>query len=97
MQLDFSQFHPLDHFPGSWYCRSLPGGTRNHLVMDWQYRRKNQLRAHTLCKFGWHTWQEVWARRDDDAEQVAEDRMWRPWKHRAPDFEACGACGKDRE
>jgi hypothetical protein len=88
LQLDFSQFHPLDHFPGTRRCRSLPGGTLNHLVMDWQYRRQDQLRALTLCKIGRHGYGGVWQVRDD------EDR--KNWRDREPDFEVCQSCGKDK-
>jgi len=29
--LDFSEFHPIDHLPATARCRSLPGGTRRHI------------------------------------------------------------------
>ncbi|HEX4395453.1 MAG TPA: hypothetical protein VH084_28565 [Mycobacterium sp.] len=87
MQLDFSQFHPLDHWPGSAYCRGLYGGTRNHLSMTWSYRRKDQLLAATLCKIGRHRWRNVWEGRPGER---------RPWKDRPADFEACRSCGQRR-
>lgn len=65
--LDFSQYHGLDHWPGTRHCRSLPGGTRNHLRMTWDYRRRDQLLRplHTavLCRIGRHD-DEIWYRRD---------------------------------
>lgn len=76
MKLDFSQFHPLDHWPGSPYCRSLYGGVRNHLSMTWRYRRREQALwpFHRLlrCPFGRHDWQ-VWYRHVD-----AQRRSVRP-------------------
>lgn len=60
MELDFSEFHPLDHWPGGAYCRSLPGGTRNHLALTWRFRRKQQLIQpfHRVfrCWWGKHQW-----------------------------------------
>ena len=90
MELDFSQFHPLDHWPGTRDCRSLYGGTRNHLKMTWDYRRKPELMAYTFCLVGWHRWRGVWRRRE--GEQLSKGA----WKHRLPDFEACGNCARRR-
>lgn len=88
MQLDFSQFHPLDHFPGTRRCRSLPGGTRNHLALDWQYRRMHALRAVTLCKVGRHSWVGGWV--------CSEDIDLRDRRKRPPDFVTCRSCGRDQ-
>lgn len=78
MQLDFSQFHPLDHWPGSAYCRSLPGGTRNHLKMTWSYRRRPMLASWTLCRIGRH--RIITARRRDS---VADEWV---------SFQTCNNC-----
>lgn len=61
-ELDFSQFHPLDHWPGSARCRSLYGGWRNHLRMAWDYKWSGDLRSHTLCRIGRHRWGRTWTR-----------------------------------
>lgn len=36
MNLDFSEFHPLDH--NLWECRDYPGGWRRHLQYRWDYQ-----------------------------------------------------------
>lgn len=63
MKLDFSQFHPLDHWPGTKRCRSFYGGTRKHLSMTWEYRRRDQvlhpLYSVLLCPLGIHA-EQVW-------------------------------------
>jgi len=41
--LDFSQFHALDHWPFTAYCRDQYGGGRHHLHLAWEYRRRDQL------------------------------------------------------
>jgi hypothetical protein len=90
MEFDFSQFHPLDHWPGTRDCRSFYGGTRNHLKMTWSYRRKPELRSYTVCLIGLHRWRGVWSVREEERGQ------WKAWKNRPADFEACGDCGKSR-
>lgn len=37
-KLDFSEFHPLDHFAGDRRCRSLPGGFLRHVRLWWDYQ-----------------------------------------------------------
>jgi hypothetical protein len=58
--VDHSVFHPLDHWP--WRCGSLPGGWRRHLRYTWEYRRRSQLRAATLCRLGFHENVQWWQR-----------------------------------
>lgn len=57
-EIDFSGFHPLDHWPGTRQCSSLPGGTWNHLKLTWTFRRHDQLlkpfRRMLGCPFGRH-------------------------------------------
>jgi hypothetical protein len=64
-ELDFSIWHPLDHWPGTKRCREFYGGTRNHLKIAWEYRRRDQLigyvRRPLLCPLGRHRWR-VWRR-----------------------------------
>lgn len=63
MKLDFSQFHPLDHWPASKRCMSLPGGPKNHMSLAWQYKWRDKLVEPWArifrCSFGKHkfiTW-----------------------------------------
>lgn len=69
MRLDFSQFHPLDHWPGTRRCRQLYGGWRNHLHLTWAFRRREQVAYPFVrvfrCPFGRHKF-EVWTVRDLD-------------------------------
>jgi hypothetical protein len=67
-ELDFSEFHPLDHTPGSRYCRELPGGTRNHLSLAWQFKWSMNLAAATRCRIGRHHKSEWWDRHRDKPE-----------------------------
>jgi hypothetical protein len=73
MRLDFSQFHPLDHRPAGSRCRSLPGGTRNHLRLAWQFHRREQALAPLyrliLCPLGRHA-EQVWYRDNEDGTQT---------------------------
>ncbi len=57
MQLDFSEFHPLDH--GLLQCRGYPGGWRVHLEYSWDFIWKSRVRRRTVCKVGRHRW-GVW-------------------------------------
>lgn len=52
--LDFSQFHPLDHYLLE--CRGYPGGWRRHLGHRWDFQWKDKLRGWTLCRSGRHKW-----------------------------------------
>lgn len=52
--IDFSIWHPLDHWPWEKRCREHHGGPRNHLKLTWEYRRKPWLLMHTICKVGIH-------------------------------------------
>lgn len=58
-RLDFSQFHALDHMPGSPYCWTQYGGLRIHLAYGWDLKWRPWLR----CKVGLHNWTE-WQRGD---------------------------------
>lgn len=63
IKLDFSQWHPLDHWPGSARCRGFFGGWPHHLRIAWLYHRKWQLQSfllrHSLCLIGRHTYR-IW-------------------------------------
>ena len=61
MTLDFSEFHPLDHWPFSQRCKEFYGGGFHHLSIAWHYHRKEQIGYYLkrpfykiLCKFGKH-------------------------------------------
>jgi hypothetical protein len=79
-ELDFSRFHPLDHRPGGARCRSLYGGTRNHLVMAWQFKWSARLRELTLCRLGWHERCTATSYNSDGTERKRQ---------------ACWSCGAD--
>ena len=55
---DFSIWHPLDHWPGTRRCRSFYGGWRRHLVIAWQFHRRDQVvglfTKQTTCRLGYH-------------------------------------------
>lgn len=53
-ELDFSMFHPLDHWPFTRECASHYGGWRQHLHLAWEYRWKQEICSWTLCKIGKH-------------------------------------------
>lgn len=57
LNLDYSVFHPLDHPPGTYRCRSLHGGIWNHIRLAWEYRYKDRLLAPLYwvsCHLGRH-------------------------------------------
>jgi hypothetical protein len=84
-KLDFSEFHPLDHWPFTAYCRSRPGGTRRHLKYTWEFRRRDQLLApwHWLrCRTGRHQFVEGWHRADVDS----------PWERHVECAWCCMPC-----
>jgi hypothetical protein len=61
-ELDFSGFHPIDHYPGTGRCRSLPGGFRRHLDLAWEFKWPQQLGRATWCRIGRHKWVDGWAK-----------------------------------
>ncbi|MGH3943677.1 MAG: hypothetical protein ACRDSI_01295 [Pseudonocardiaceae bacterium] len=56
--------HPLDHFPLSRRCRSLPGGVGRHIAFARRYKWPAQLNAGTLCRFGYHRMVHGWTEHD---------------------------------
>lgn len=65
MKFDFSQFHPLDHWPYSPRCHEFYGGGRHHLRLAWDIRRRDEVigvfARFTTCLIGNHKWR-VWKR-----------------------------------
>lgn len=64
MKLDFSQFHPLDHYPWQRRCREFYGGPARHVYLAWTYRYRDRITGllwfrWARCPFGAHRWQ-VW-------------------------------------
>lgn len=57
-QLDFTQFHPLDHWVGTRLCRSYHGGAIQHLRLKWWYQWSEPLlwlpHRMFMCPFGRH-------------------------------------------
>ena len=58
MELDFSEFHPLDHSLFSRECASLPGGRKNHIELAWYYKWRGRVREQIHCRLGGHEWVE---------------------------------------
>lgn len=83
-KIDFSQWHPLDHWPFTSRCRSFHGGGRHHIKITWEFRRKDDLHR-PLCKLGRHRYAWIWQRdRIDgvmsDWEAVLRCRhCWKPY------------------
>jgi len=85
LELDFSEFHPLDHSVLSSECSEYPGGRMRHASLYYQYPLTGwflrEVWARVACPFGFHRFtQETWTR------SSAED-AWRT-------FTACAACGE---
>lgn len=61
-KLDFSEFHPLDHWPFRRRCRAYyPRGLKSglhHMGLAWEYKWSESIREHTLCRLGKHRWVE---------------------------------------
>lgn len=65
LKLDWSEYHPLDHWPFDARCRQFPGGGRRHLGDTWHYRRREQMIKTFIdpfwklinCRRGKHRWQ----------------------------------------
>lgn len=79
-QLDFSQFHPLDH--RLWQCSGYPGGKRTHLQYRWQFQWRDEIGRWLLCPLGRHAWVTWWRRGDDGRLQEGDSRT-------------CQRCGTD--
>lgn len=78
-ELDFSEYHPLDHYPATRYCRLLPGGTRRHLEYMWDFKWRRDLHRAFVCPWGRHKYTKHWSRN-----RSGETREWR----------ACTYCSK---
>lgn len=63
MNIDFSQFHPLDH-PLS-RCHGYPGGWRTHLKYRWEFQWREDLVTRWLHLIGRHHWIAFAARKVD--------------------------------
>ena len=63
-RLDFSIFHPQDHWAFVPHCRTLPGGGRRHLRDWWDYRfeqRPDLVCSRLACRLlGRHDYRESW-------------------------------------
>ena len=55
-KLDFSQWHPLDHYPLSKRCREHYGGLRNHMKLLWDFKWDvpSKVKKVTHCFWGRH-------------------------------------------
>lgn len=66
-KLDFSQFHPLDHWPFEVRCYRFYGGPWHHLKIAWQLRRREELihwfwKHLRLCRPLGHQWNVFYMR-----------------------------------
>lgn len=59
-KLDFSRFHPLDHYPWQYMCKDYYGGWRIHMQYWWDLMAKDLLRKWFLCPLWIHHYQEWW-------------------------------------
>ena len=59
--LDFSEFHPLDHWPWEQRCRDHFGGWRRHLELWHEYQAPDPI-GWVLCKLGRHDPGPFWTR-----------------------------------
>lgn len=65
-ELDFSRFHPIDHWP--WGCwrrnarQPIYGRTWTHVRYAWEWKWRRQLRAATTCRLGRHLYRAGWQR-----------------------------------
>lgn len=79
MKLDFSQWHPLDHRPGGARCRGFHGGWRHHLILAWQFQRREQVLAPLyrliLCPLGRHD-EVVWYLPDGQVRPACRYCAW---------------------
>jgi hypothetical protein len=78
-ELDFSEFHPLDHSLIG--CRGYPGGRRRHLAYRWDFQWSHALRAKTLCRVGRHNPTQWWQSASWDPEtktrtELPESLTW---------------------
>ena len=77
--LDFSQWHPLDHRPGK-ACQKFFGGISWHLNLSWNYKWRRIILASTACKVGIHSPADAIVYLDDNDEGIP--------------FRICHNCGK---
>jgi hypothetical protein len=83
MRLDFSEFHPLDHWPATARCRSLPGGAVRHLRYAWVFRRREQamtpLYKLLRCPLGRHAEQIWYCHLADGTKQIIPSCRYCDW------------------
>lgn len=88
MDLDFSEFHPLDH--SLWECKGYPGGRRRHLRFRWDYQWSEELGIRWAHLRGTHDW-AAYAYRSPALKVTAEPMGGRPWQYRA----VCRGCSAE--
>lgn len=65
-EFDYSEFHPLDHWPWQPYCWGWYGGVPRHISLWWDFQAEDQLFSATLCRIGRHRRAKFWGRDEDD-------------------------------
>jgi hypothetical protein len=83
VNLDFSQFHPIDH--NVLECRGYPGGRRRHLRYRWIFHVQPWLRVRWLHATGRHAWVAVGRPRTNPPKLP-------PWKEDMDFFVVCEGC-----
>lgn len=73
--LDFDDFHPLDHTLAE--CTGYPGGRRRHLALHWEYVTRPALHARTLCRLGHHNTAVIKGRHTTGPR--SDDDQWYVW------------------
>lgn len=67
-KLDFSLFHPLDHYIWEERCQEFYGGPKRHIQLWWEFIGSHWLHEHTTCKLGIHTYTQYWSRSSYDSD-----------------------------
>lgn len=74
-QLDFSEFHPLDHYIWEPRCRDHFGGPKRHIQLWWwykfEYTPEKVWHRWVLCRLDRHQSSKGWGRKDPDSEWVS--------------------------
>lgn len=70
--VDFSVFHPLDHWAGSPYCFGWHGGPVRHIELWWDYMRPEPIGA-LKCRLGRHEVVPYWQSKGGERIRLGDD------------------------
>lgn len=85
-KLDFSEFHPLDHWCFTRDCAGWHGGWINHIKLWWEYQAPDPV-GRLMCLAGFHDITPYWHY------GKGED----PTKDKPPSGEWCRRCWYEEE